>query len=142
MEEFTAQGRRPERTGCIGLPRKKATTAAGIYAKATICRASATGAAGLAMSLAMSLAIDLLDCEELRKSALARGGAVMPQHLWQKVGPFRICEVCQVYQARRHLPTASRLQFCRGDDDDDGARGRRRKRPPPQPSPRLEELTA
>ena len=38
--------------------------AAGIYAKAMVVRASKTGAAGLAMSLAE----DLISCEELRKS--------------------------------------------------------------------------
>jgi hypothetical protein len=42
----------------------KATTAAGIYAKAMVCRASKTGAAGLAMSLAA----DLIACEDLRKT--------------------------------------------------------------------------
>lgn len=40
-----------------------ATTAAGIYAKAMVVRASATWAAGLAMLLAE----DLVACEELRK---------------------------------------------------------------------------
>jgi hypothetical protein len=42
----------------------KATTAAGIYAKAAVVRASRTGAA----DLAMSLAADLLDCPGLRAS--------------------------------------------------------------------------
>jgi hypothetical protein len=42
----------------------KATTAAGIYAKAAVVRASRTGAADLAMSLAQ----DLLDCPGLRAS--------------------------------------------------------------------------
>jgi hypothetical protein len=42
----------------------KATTAAGIYAKAMAVRASTTGAANLAMSLAE----DLLDCPGLRAS--------------------------------------------------------------------------
>jgi hypothetical protein len=67
MEEFRT-GEKAGKNRLYWIAKKKATTAAGIYAKATICRASATGAAGLAMSLAMSLAIDLLDCEELRKS--------------------------------------------------------------------------
>jgi hypothetical protein len=42
----------------------KATTAAGIYAKAAVVRTSKTGAADLAMSLAE----DLLDCPGLRAS--------------------------------------------------------------------------
>jgi hypothetical protein len=47
----------------MGRIRKmKATTAAGIYAKAAVVRASKTGAADLAMSLAQ----DLLDCPGLR----------------------------------------------------------------------------
>ena len=44
--------------------RIKATTPASIYAKAMVCRASVTGAAGLALSLAA----DFLACEELRKA--------------------------------------------------------------------------
>jgi hypothetical protein len=49
----------------MGRIRKmKATTAAGIYAKAAVVRASKTGAADLAMSLAQ----DLLDCPGLRAS--------------------------------------------------------------------------
>ena len=65
----------------------------------------------------------------------------MPQHLWQKTGPFRRCEVCDAYQVKRdgtYRPPISTI--CQGDDDDDGVSGRRRKRPPPQPSPNLEEL--
>jgi hypothetical protein len=46
------------------ITKLKATTAAGIYAKAMVVRASKTGAAGLAMSLAQ----DLLDCPGLRSS--------------------------------------------------------------------------
>ena len=42
----------------------KATTPAGIYAKALLVRVSKTGAAGMAMSLA----VDLLDCPGLRES--------------------------------------------------------------------------
>jgi hypothetical protein len=42
----------------------RATTAAGIYAKAPVVRASRTGA----NVLAMSLAEDLVDCAELRQS--------------------------------------------------------------------------
>jgi hypothetical protein len=45
-----------------GITKLKATTAAGIYAKAAVVRASKTGAA----SLAMTLAQDLLDCPGLR----------------------------------------------------------------------------
>ncbi len=44
------------------IRKMKATTAAGIYAKAAVVRASKTGAADLAMSLAQ----DLLDCPGLR----------------------------------------------------------------------------
>jgi hypothetical protein len=47
----------------------KATTAAGIYAKAAIVRASKTGAADLAMSLAQ----DLLDCPGLRAALWPAG---------------------------------------------------------------------
>ena len=54
----------------LGRIRKiKATTAAGIYAKAAIVRASKTGAADLAMSLAQ----DLLDCPGLRASLWPAG---------------------------------------------------------------------
>jgi hypothetical protein len=50
-------------TPLLGRIRKiKATTAAGIYAKAAVVRASRTGA----KDLAMSLAEDLLDCPGLR----------------------------------------------------------------------------
>jgi hypothetical protein len=49
----------------LGKIRKlKATTAAGVFAKAMIVRASKTGAAGLAMSLAE----DLIACPGLRES--------------------------------------------------------------------------
>ena len=47
----------------------KATTAAGIYAKAAVVRASKTGAADLAMSLAQ----DLLDCPGLRAALWPAG---------------------------------------------------------------------
>jgi hypothetical protein len=54
----------------LGRIRKmKATTAAGIYAKAAVVRASRTGAADLAMSLAK----DLLDCPGLRASLWPAG---------------------------------------------------------------------
>jgi hypothetical protein len=54
----------------MGRIRKmKATTAAGIYAKAAVVRASKTGAADLAMSLAQ----DLLDCPGLRASLWPAG---------------------------------------------------------------------
>jgi hypothetical protein len=59
----------------------------------------------------------------------------MPQHLWQRAGAFRMCEVCEAYQVERDgkfLPPVSTI--CPGDDDDDGARRGRRRRPPPQPS--------
>ncbi len=46
------------------IRKMKATTAAGIYAKAAVVRASKTGAADLAMSLAQ----DLLDCPGLRSA--------------------------------------------------------------------------
>ncbi len=56
-----AKGAKPH----LGLIRKiKARTAAGIYAKAMVVRASKTGAA----DLAMTLAADLLDCPGLRAS--------------------------------------------------------------------------
>jgi hypothetical protein len=56
----------------MGRIRKmKATTAAGIYAKAAVVRASKTGAADLAMSLAQ----DLLDCPGLRASLWPAGEA-------------------------------------------------------------------
>lgn len=47
----------------------KATTAAGIYAKAAVVRASRTGARDLAMSLAQ----DLLDCPGLRSALWPAG---------------------------------------------------------------------
>jgi hypothetical protein len=54
----------------MGRIRKmKATTAAGIYAKAAVVRASKTGAADLAMSLAQ----DLLDCPGLRSALWPAG---------------------------------------------------------------------
>jgi hypothetical protein len=54
----------------MGRIRKmKATTAAGIYAKAAVVRASKTGAADLAMSLAQ----DLLDCPGLRAALWPAG---------------------------------------------------------------------
>jgi hypothetical protein len=48
----------------LNISKLKARTAAGIYAKAMVVRASKTGAAGLAMTLAA----DLLDCPGLRAS--------------------------------------------------------------------------
>lgn len=52
----------------------------------------------------------------------------MPQRLWRRVGAFRMCEVCKVYQVERDgkfLPPVAAI--CPGDNDDDGARpGRRR----------------
>jgi hypothetical protein len=54
------------------IAKMKATTAAGIYAKAAVVRASKTGAAGLAMTLAQ----DLLDCPRLRAILWPREGAV------------------------------------------------------------------
>jgi hypothetical protein len=57
----------------LGRIRKmKATTAAGIYAKAAVVRASKTGAADLAMSLAQ----DLLDCPGLRSALWPAGEEV------------------------------------------------------------------
>jgi hypothetical protein len=61
MDEY--QGGIKSAKPMLGRIRKiKATTAAGIYAKAAVVRASKTGAADLAMSLAQ----DLLDCPGLR----------------------------------------------------------------------------
>jgi hypothetical protein len=59
-EEFERRGKVP----LLAIAKLKATTAAGIYAKAMVVRASKTGAAGLAMTLAA----DLLDCPGLRAS--------------------------------------------------------------------------
>jgi hypothetical protein len=53
----------------VRIRKMKATTAAGIYAKAAVVRASKTGAADLAMSLAQ----DLLDCPGLRASLWPAG---------------------------------------------------------------------
>ena len=61
MAEFYA-GEKAGKNLLYWISRKRATTPAGIYAKATIVRASKTGAAGLAMSLAA----DLVACKELR----------------------------------------------------------------------------
>jgi hypothetical protein len=55
------------------ITKMKASTAAGIYAKAAVVRASKTGAAGLAMTLAQ----DLLDCPGLR-AVLWPGGEARP----------------------------------------------------------------
>jgi len=66
-DELCEQGRRFEAQASQLLRRAKkirATTAAGIYAKALIVRASACGAP----LLAMSLAEDLIDCPGLRQS--------------------------------------------------------------------------
>jgi hypothetical protein len=59
-QEFEGRGKLP----LLAISKLKATTAAGIYAKAMVVRASKTGAA----SLAMTLAADLLDCSGLRAS--------------------------------------------------------------------------
>jgi hypothetical protein len=59
----------------LGRIRKiKARTAAGIYAKAAVVRASKTGAADLAMSLAQ----DLLECPGLRASLWPAGEVSLP----------------------------------------------------------------
>ncbi len=63
MAEFYS-GEKAGKNLLYWIAKKRATTPAGIYAKATVVRASKTGAAGLAMSLAA----DLLACEELRKA--------------------------------------------------------------------------
>jgi hypothetical protein len=57
------------------IRKMKATTAAGIYAKAAVVRASRTGAADLAMSLAQDpwTVQDLLDCPGLRASLWPAG---------------------------------------------------------------------
>jgi hypothetical protein len=64
-------GRKSAKPAMIRIRRMKATTAAGIYAKAAVVRASKTGAADLAMSLAQ----DLLDCPGLRASLWPAGEA-------------------------------------------------------------------
>jgi hypothetical protein len=53
----------------VRIRKMKATTAAGIYAKAAVVRASKTGAADLAMSLAE----DLLACPGLRAALWPAG---------------------------------------------------------------------
>jgi hypothetical protein len=63
MAEYDA-GRKSAKPLLGRIRKLKATTAAGIYAKAAVVRASKTGAADLAMSLAQ----DLLDCPGLRAS--------------------------------------------------------------------------
>jgi hypothetical protein len=55
----------------LSISKLKARTAAGIYAKAMCVRASKTGAAGLAMTLAA----DLLDCPGLRATLWPGEGA-------------------------------------------------------------------
>jgi hypothetical protein len=61
FEEFN-EGERVGKPTLNSITKIKATTAAGIYAKAAVVRASKTGAA----CLARSLATDLLDCPGLR----------------------------------------------------------------------------
>ena len=61
MEEYQT-GVKSAKPAMGRIRKLKATTAAGIYAKAAAVRASKTGAADLAMSLAQ----DLLDCPGLR----------------------------------------------------------------------------
>jgi hypothetical protein len=58
------EGNRNAKPSLLRISKMKARTAAGIYAKAMVVRASKTGAAGLAMTLAA----DLLDCPGLRES--------------------------------------------------------------------------
>jgi hypothetical protein len=62
-------GRKSAKPAMARIRKMKATTAAGIYAKAAVVRASKTGAADLAMSLAQ----DLLDCPGLRASLWPAG---------------------------------------------------------------------
>lgn len=61
FEEYK-EGERRGKPYLLNIAKLKAQTPAGIYAKAAVVRASKTGAAGLAMSLAR----DLLDCPEMR----------------------------------------------------------------------------
>jgi hypothetical protein len=63
MDEYN-NGTKSAKPAMGRIRKMKATTAAGIYAKAAVVRASKTGAADLAMSLAQ----DLLDCPGLRAS--------------------------------------------------------------------------
>ena len=60
----TEEGVKSAKPNLIRIRKMKATTAAGIYAKAAVVRASKTGAA----ELAMSLAEDLLTCPGLRSA--------------------------------------------------------------------------
>jgi hypothetical protein len=69
MAEYNA-GVKSAKPLLIRIRKVKATTAAGIYAKAAVVRASKTGAADLAMSLAQ----DLLDCPGLRAILWPTGG--------------------------------------------------------------------
>jgi hypothetical protein len=68
MDQYQ-QGLKSAKPKLIRIRKMKATTAAGIYAKAAVVRASATGAADLAKSLAE----DLLDCPGLRASLWPAG---------------------------------------------------------------------
>lgn len=70
MGEYNA-GKKSAKPALIRIRKMKTTTAAGIYAKAAVVRASKTGAADLAMSLAQ----DLLDCPGLRASLWPAGEA-------------------------------------------------------------------
>jgi hypothetical protein len=63
-------GRKSAKPAMIRIRKMKATTAVGIYAKAAVVRASKTGAADLAMSLARDL-----DCPGLRASLWPAGEA-------------------------------------------------------------------
>jgi hypothetical protein len=69
MLETWSNGTTAAKPRMVAIAKIKATTPAGIYAKAMLVRASKTGAAGLAMSLAE----DLVACEGLRASLWPAG---------------------------------------------------------------------
>jgi hypothetical protein len=64
------EGEKSAKPAMLRIRKMKATTAAGIYAKAAVVRASETGAAVLAMSLAE----DLLACPGLRSALWPAAG--------------------------------------------------------------------
>jgi hypothetical protein len=70
LMEAWETGNKAAKPKMVAIAKIKATTPAGIYAKAMVVRASKTGAAGLAMSLAE----DLVACDALRASLWPASG--------------------------------------------------------------------
>ena len=96
----------------------KATTAAGIYAKALIVRSSRSGA----MLLAMSLAEDLIACPGLRESLWPAAGRRLSQKCPSICGAATRKHTASARSAkpRRSMNAASGTRApsdCRGDDD-------------------------